>query len=69
MRSLEQGGERYSREIEIRTELRRWDREYPQIHHELIVRWLAGAVVSMVATSLYNSLFVSRRPPDRFARR
>ena len=55
-RSLEQGAERTSREMEIRTDLRRWDNDYPEIHHELIVKWLSGAVVSMAITSLYNAL-------------
>ena len=33
--------------------------KYPEMHHELIVRWICGAVVSVAVTSLYNSL---RRP-------
>ena len=56
LRSLEQSTERTSREIEIRGDLRNWDRDHPEIHHELIVRYLAGAAVSVVATSLYGSL-------------
>lgn len=55
-RSLEQGAERAQREVDIRTELRQWDNEFPQIHHELIVRWICGAIASAVITSIYNSL-------------
>lgn len=59
VRNLEQTGERASREMDIRRDLRRWDQEHPEIHHELIVRYLCGALVSVAATSLYSSL---RRP-------
>lgn len=55
-RTIEQSFDRADREIEIRNDLRRWDNQFPQIHHELIVRWLCGAVASMVVTSLYNEL-------------
>ena len=61
LRSLEQGSERASREIDLRSDLRRWDNDFPEIHHELIVRWIAGAAVSVVITSLYNGL----KPQDR----
>jgi hypothetical protein len=55
-RSLEQSAERTSRELDIRADLRRWDNDFPEIHHELIVRWLSGAVISVAVTSLYNAL-------------
>lgn len=55
-RTIEQGAERTQREMDIRADLRRWDNDFPELHHELLVRWVAGAVVSMVVTSLYNSL-------------
>lgn len=58
-RSIEQTGERTSRELDIRRDLRQWDQDHPEIHHELIVRWVCGALVSVVATSIYSSL---RRP-------
>jgi hypothetical protein len=58
-RHLEQTGERASRELDIRRDLRRWDQEHPEIHHEMIVRYVCGALVSIVVTSMYNSL---RRP-------
>jgi hypothetical protein len=55
-RSLEQSAERTSRELDIRADLRRWDSDFPEIHHELIVRWLSGAVISVAVTTLYNAL-------------
>ena len=56
IRTLEQTAERTQREIDIRSDLRRWDNDFPELHHELIVRWLAGAIVSVAVTSLYNAL-------------
>ena len=56
VRHLEQTSDRTSRELDIRSNLRDWDNRYPEIHHELIVRWLCGAAVSIVATTFYNSL-------------
>jgi len=55
-RSIEQSTDRANREIDIRRSLRDWDNSYPEIHHELIVRWICGATVSIVTTSLYNSI-------------
>jgi len=55
-KTLEQSAERTSREMEIRSDLRQWDHDFPEIHHELIVRWVAGAFVSMAVTSLYNAI-------------
>lgn len=59
VRTFEQTGERATREMDIRRDLRRWDQEHPEIHHELIVRYVCGALVSVAVTSLYNGL---RRP-------
>ena len=59
VRTLEQSGERATREMDIRRDLRRWDQENPELHHEMIVRYACGALVSIAATSFYNSL---RRP-------
>jgi hypothetical protein len=56
IRSIEQQTERTSREIDIRSSLRQWDRDYPQIHHELIVRYICGAVISVGCTSFYNAI-------------
>ncbi|GKY98195.1 hypothetical protein MPSEU_000777300 [Mayamaea pseudoterrestris] len=55
-RTVEQSTTRASRELDIRRELRDWDSSYPEIHHELIVRWIVGALVSITVTSVYNSI-------------
>lgn len=47
--------------MSIRSELRKWDEEVPWMHHELIVRYIVGAIVSGLVMSLYNSLFRSKR--------
>jgi len=56
VRAVEQNMDRTSREMDIRSELRSWDRDYPEIHHELIVRWVSGAVVSLFAVMIYDGL-------------
>ena len=66
MRTLEQTSERTGRELDIRRDLRRWDQEHPEIHHELIVRYLCGAAVSIVATSLYSSFRRPSHPSRRY---
>eukprot|EP00541_Cyclophora_tenuis_P018537 CAMPEP_0116573602 /NCGR_PEP_ID=MMETSP0397-20121206/18883_1 /TAXON_ID=216820 /ORGANISM="Cyclophora tenuis, Strain ECT3854" /LENGTH=122 /DNA_ID=CAMNT_0004102181 /DNA_START=43 /DNA_END=411 /DNA_ORIENTATION=- len=55
-RSLEQSAERKARELEIRADLRNWDEQYPQFHHELIVRYLTGFVASAVVSSLVHGI-------------
>jgi hypothetical protein len=53
---VQQTAERTNREIDIRNQLRTWDNDFPEIHHELIVRWLCGAVVSLGVTAIYQAL-------------
>ena len=71
-RTIDQTRTRTTRELDIRRDLRNWDNQYPEIHHELIVRWVVGALVSVTVTSFYNSfkraLFSSGRqdPYRRF---
>lgn len=48
--------ERASLEFDIRSFLREWDREFPLIRHERIVRYMCGAVASVCYTSLYKVL-------------
>jgi hypothetical protein len=55
-RNLEQSSAKYQRELDIRSQLRQWDEEFPWMHHELIVRYIAGLVVSGVVVSLYQSI-------------
>ncbi len=53
-----------SKELDIRGELRNWDREFPFFHHELIVRYAAGFLASAVAVAAFGqvrSLFSSKR--------
>ena len=38
-RQVQQTAERTNREMDIRNQLRNWDNDFPEIHHELIVRW------------------------------
>ncbi|GAX28317.1 hypothetical protein FisN_27Hu027 [Fistulifera solaris] len=63
VRTLEQTTERASLEFQIRRFLRAWDYHFPEIHHELIVRYVTGALVSIAATSLYHSFRRPSRPP------
>lgn len=55
-RAVESGFSRADKEIEVRNHLRKWDNQFPEIHHERIVRLLSGAVVSLVVTSIYDGV-------------
>lgn len=65
LRNLEQNVDKTSRELDIRTELRNWDEHYPWIHHELIIRYVAGGLASTMAMFLYNSLLRSGKSRSR----
>uniref|UniRef100_A0A7S2MVT6 Uncharacterized protein n=2 Tax=Helicotheca tamesis TaxID=374047 RepID=A0A7S2MVT6_9STRA len=54
LRSLEQSAERTRRELDIRSDLRQWDEEFPFAHHELIVRYAVGALASTAAIFIYG---------------
>lgn len=56
IRSIEQQAERTSRELDIRSDLRRWDEEFPWIHHELVIRYVVGGLASTTVMFLYNTL-------------
>jgi len=56
VRSIERDSDRISKELDIRGELRNWDREFPYFHHELIVRYFAGFVASAVAVAAIGHL-------------
>ena len=60
-RNLEQSTEKKSREMDMRADLRRWDQQFPELHHELIVRYLAGIVASAIVTTIYDTF----RPTPR----
>jgi hypothetical protein len=64
-RNLEQSSEKYQRELDIRSQLRHWDEEIPWMHHELIVRYIAGLIVSGFAVSMYQSIVLSIRGQNR----
>jgi len=62
VRSVQQGAERTQAELDIRSNLNRWDKDYPEIHHELLVRWGCGLVASLIVSSLYQAL----KPQPRY---
>ena len=55
-RAVEQSAERTSREMDIRRELRNWDEQVPQFHHEMIVRYVAGVLASSLVNGFYSAL-------------
>ncbi|KAI2506596.1 hypothetical protein MHU86_7806 [Fragilaria crotonensis] len=60
-RTLEQSTEKASREMEIRADLRRWDQQFPELHHELIVRYVAGILASALVTAICDIFRPSHR--------
>eukprot|EP01082_Thalassiosira_pseudonana_P006280 g5898.t1 g5898 contig20:391643-392433(-) len=64
LRSFERDGDRISKELDIRSELRKWDQEFPYCHHELIVRYCVGFLASALAVfacEKFRSLFARKR--------
>ena len=64
LRSLERDGDRLSKELDIRVDLRNWDAEFPYLHHELIVRYVAGFIASAAAIFAWGqvrSLFTTNK--------
>lgn len=55
-RMIEQQADRTSKELDIRSDLRRWDDEFPFFHHELVVRYISGFLASTVVMTIYNEL-------------
>jgi hypothetical protein len=53
-RSLEQGAEKSTREMDIRADLRKWDEQFPEFHHELIVRYMASALASTLVSTVFD---------------
>jgi hypothetical protein len=62
VRSVQQGAERTQAELDIRSSLNKWDNDFPEIHHELIVRWGCGLLASVFVSSLYQAL----KPQPRY---
>jgi len=48
--------EEVERDMQIRAELKRWDEEFPFMHHQLIVRYASGIVASSIALFVYDHL-------------
>mmetsp|Transcript_4416 Transcript_4416/g.9547 ORF Transcript_4416/g.9547 Transcript_4416/m.9547 type:complete len:117 (+) Transcript_4416:92-442(+) len=64
VRSLERDSDRISKELDLRAELRNWDREFPYVHHELILRYFAGFLASALTVAAWGqirSFFPKRR--------
>jgi hypothetical protein len=61
IRSVQRNSAKIEREFEIRSDLARWDDEFPYMHHELIVRYAAGLLASSLAVSLYTTFRVPTR--------
>lgn len=56
IRSLERDSDKISKELDIRADLRNWDREFPYFHHELIIRYVAGFMASAMAVAAWGQL-------------
>ena len=54
IKGFEQSAERAQREAEMRRDLRDWDKEFPMMHHELIVRYAAGFLASSLVVSIID---------------
>ena len=61
LRSVQQSSQRIEREMEIRSHLANWDDEFPLLHHELLVRYVAGLLASAAALTLYDIFRASER--------
>ena len=57
---IEQQTDKTYRELDMRADLRRWDEEFPYLHHELIVRYVAGFFASTVVMTVFNEFRVGR---------
>jgi hypothetical protein len=55
-RNAQRGSQRIEKEMEFRSNLAQWDEEFPFMHHELIVRYVAGFMASTVALTVYDLL-------------
>jgi len=62
LRQIEQQAERAQHELDLRSNLRQWDDEYPFLHHELILRYAAGILASNIVSSIYHTMRRSTSP-------
>ena len=66
IRSFERDSDKISKELDIRNELRNWDREFPYFHHELIVRYAVGFMASSLAVFVFDKLRALLFPKRKF---
>merc|ERR1711862_808308 len=69
LRTIEQQAEKSSKELDIRSDLRRWDETYPNLHHELIVRYFTGFCASYVSQIVYDWFMIQLHRRDNHYRR
>jgi len=55
LKSIEYNSEKMQQERNIRSKLQDWDQEFPFMHHELIVRYVAAFLASGTAVFVYDS--------------
>ena len=53
--SIDRAAEKMQQEGKIRNDLARWDRNNPELRHEMIVGTLVSGIISIVATNVYLS--------------
>jgi len=49
VRNVQISTERTQRELDIRTNLRSWDNQFPEIHHELVIIHIANMYYPIIA--------------------
>lgn len=49
VRTVQISTERTQKELDIRTNLRSWDNQFPEIHHELVIIHIANMYYPMIA--------------------
>lgn len=53
--SIDRAAEKLNKEGKLRNDLARWDRENPELRHEMIVGTLVSGIISIAATNIYLS--------------
>ena len=53
--SIDRAAEKLNQEGKIRNDLARWDRENPELRHEMIISTLVSGLISIAATNVYLS--------------
>ena len=63
--SLDRVAAKLDKEGQIRNDLARWDRNNPELKHEMIVGTLTSGIISIVVTNLYLSFCRRIRASNR----